>query len=108
MFVYHHESQKLEKIEFLKEGDVVPKERNSHSFLGNGKTAYIFGGANNEGPLNDCFSLDLESYKFNRVKVANESTCPFFEMHSSHLYKNDKLILIGGRSHVLLTEQNDP
>lgn len=61
VFVFDHAQQKLEKIEYLKQGDVVPKERNSHSFVANGKTAYIFGGANNEGPLNDAFELDLES-----------------------------------------------
>jgi hypothetical protein len=67
VFVFHHDTNKLEKIEYLQQGAVVPKPRNSHSFVANGKTAYIFGGANNEGPLNDAFSLDLESHEFKRI-----------------------------------------
>lgn len=108
VFVFHHEDQKLEKIEYLKEGDIVPKQRNSHSFVSNGQTAYIFGGANNEGPLNDAYEMDLETLKFKRIAITNAETTPFFEMHSSHLYEGNKLLLIGGRSHVLLSQQNDP
>lgn len=107
MFVFDHALQKLEKVEYLKDGDILPKERNSHSFVQNGKTAYIFGGANNEGPLNDAFELDLESMKFKRIAITTPDT-PFFEMHSSHLYQGNKMLLIGGRSHVLLSQQNDP
>lgn len=85
----------------------MPKPRNSHSFVSNGKTAYIFGGANNEGPLNDAFSMDLETCQFKRIQVKDPSMTPFFEMHSSHLYQGNKMILIGGRSHILLSQQND-
>lgn len=67
VYVYHHDQLKLEKIEYLKEGAIVPKGRNSHSFVSNGKTAFIFGGANNDGPLNDAFEFDLESYEFKRI-----------------------------------------
>ena len=103
VFVYHHEKNELEKIEYLQEGQVVPKPRNSHSFTQNGSKAYVFGGANEEGPLNDAFEFDLESKKFTRIKLDDPNQTPFFEMHTSHLYKGDKLLLIGGRSHVLLS-----
>ena len=32
LFVYHHDKNELEKIEYLKDGVIVPKPRNSHSF----------------------------------------------------------------------------
>jgi hypothetical protein len=38
---------------------VVPKPRNSHSFVQSGGKAVVYGGANEEGPLNDAFELDL-------------------------------------------------
>lgn len=103
VFVFNEAANKLEKIEYLKEGAIVPKPRNSHSFLQNGKIAYIYGGANNEGPLNDAFKLDLENYEFSRIEIANPNETPFFEMHTSHLYQGNKILLIGGRSHVLLS-----
>jgi hypothetical protein len=45
--------------------------------------------------------LDLESLEFKRIKIDDNS--PFFEMHTSHIYGEDKLLLVGGRSHVLPT-----
>ena len=67
LFVYHHDKNEIEQIEYLKEGVIVPKPRNSHSFIQSGQKAYIFGGANEEGPLNDAFELDLESCTFSRI-----------------------------------------
>jgi len=58
--------------------------------------------------LNDAYELDLETCKFSRIKLADPAMTPYFEMHTAHLYKGDKLLLIGGRSHVLLAHQNDP
>ena len=33
MFIYHHDKNEIEKIEYLKEGLIIPKPRNSHSFI---------------------------------------------------------------------------
>ena len=96
---YHHEKNELEQIEYINDA-VVPKPRNSHSTAVGDGVAYLFGGANEEGPLNDAYTLDLKNGKFKRIKIEDPDKCPFFEMHTSHLY-GDKLLLIGGRSHVL-------
>jgi hypothetical protein len=63
-----------------------------------GSKAYVYGGANHDGPLNDCFELDLNTFLFSRIAVDPNS--PYFEMHTSHIYKGTNLLLIGGRSHV--------
>jgi hypothetical protein len=61
--------------------------------------AYIFGGANSDGPRKDLFELDLTSYKYRSVQL-DESECklPMIEMHTAHIYQGDKLLLIGGRA----------
>ena len=33
LFAYNHTSNEMEKQEFLKEGMIIPKPRNSHSFV---------------------------------------------------------------------------
>lgn len=92
----------------MKEGLIIPKPRNSHSFVQNGDKAYVYGGANTEGPLNDCFELDLKQYTFSNVKIADLNLAPYFEMGTSHLYQGNQLLLIGGRSHCLPTQIADP
>ena len=106
LYAYHHDKNELEQIEYLKEGVIIPKPRNSHSFIQSGNKAYIYGGANEEGPLNDAFELDLEYMTFKKLKV--DDNAPFFEMHTSHLLRNEKLLLVGGRSHCLPTQIADP
>lgn len=108
VYSYNHKNNELEKLEhdlqeFLKNKEtyIIPAKRNSHTFVQNEKVAYIYGGANEDGPLNDAFSLDLETLKFSKIKIEDVNMAPYFEMHTSHLYKGDKLLLIGGRSHVL-------
>lgn len=68
MFSYSHEKNELEQHEYIKEGLVIPKPRNSHSFTQNGSKVYIYGGAHEEGPLNDAFELDLETKEFKQIK----------------------------------------
>ena len=53
----------MEKVEYLEDGLVIPKRRNSHCFVQQGSKVYIYGGANDQGPLNDAFILDLETSK---------------------------------------------
>lgn len=86
MFTYDHAKNEIEKYEYLKEGLIVPKPRNSHSFVQHGTKAYVYGGANEDGPLNDAFELDLESKEFKNLKPKDPNLAPFFEMHTSHIY----------------------
>lgn len=105
--LYHADKNEFEKIEYIKDGQVVPKPRNSHTMSQSGGKAYVYGGANEDGPLNDAFEVDLETHAFTRIQVKDINTCPFFEMHTAHVYKGNQLLLIGGRSHVLPCEQED-
>jgi hypothetical protein len=65
---------------------IIPKVRNSQLFVQSGKKAFVYGGANQEGPLNDTFELDLETKEFKNVKVADTNKAPYFEMGTCHIY----------------------
>lgn len=82
-----------------KEGDVVPPRRNSHTIVAKDDKAWVFGGANNDGPRKDLFTLDLKTYKFKSVDL-DEKECPLpmLEMHTAHLYQSNKLLVVGGRA----------
>ena len=71
MFVYDHKTNEIEQHEYLKEGLVIPEPRNSHGFIQKESKAYIFGGANEEGPRNDAYELNLENLEFRRIKLAD-------------------------------------
>ena len=71
LFVYNHETNEIEQQEYLKEGLIIPKVRNSQLFVQSGNKAFVYGGANQEGPLNDAFELDLETLEFKNVPVAD-------------------------------------
>lgn len=58
--------------------------------------------------MNDALELNLETLEFKNIKIQNQNEAPFFEMHTSHIYKGTKLLLIGGRSHCLPTQNADP
>ena len=97
VFLYHAAKNEVEKVEYLSNGAIVPKPRNSHGMVQKDDIAYIYGGANEEGPLNDAYTLDLKSNQFKKLKIKNADKAPNFEMHSAHVWEN-KLILIGGRN----------
>ena len=60
--------------------------------------AYLFGGANSDGPLKDLYSLDLQSLLFTKLQLdESEMNLPMMEMHTAHVYSNTHLLLIGGR-----------
>ena len=103
LYNFDNEKCELEKLEYLKADQLKPKKRNSQSSVQVGSKAYIYGGANDEGPLNDALELDLETMKFKYLKIANPTEAPYFEMHTAHVYQGKKMLLIGGRSHVLPT-----
>ena len=71
LFVFDHEKGEMQKVEYLEDGLIVPKRRNSHCFVQVEGKVYIYGGANDEGPLNDSFELDLETSKFKRIRIQN-------------------------------------
>ena len=63
MFVLDLTTKSMTSIEYA-DGQIAPPVRNSHSLTkgpaDSGK-AYLFGGANSEGPLKDLYELDLET-----------------------------------------------
>jgi len=77
---------------------VIPPKRNSHTFTlsKDGKHAYLFGGANEEGPLNDLYRLDLETLIFSQI-VLKGLDVPLLEMHTVHVMNENQLLIIGGR-----------
>lgn len=61
------------------------------------EAAFIFGGANEDGPLSDLWRFDFESRKFSRVKLTGIQL-PAIEMHTSHIWKEKFLLIVGGRA----------
>jgi hypothetical protein len=59
LYRFSHAKGELEKVEYLG-AQFKPKKRNSHSFVQSDSKGFVYGGANDEGPLNDCLELDLE------------------------------------------------
>lgn len=72
--------------------------RNSHSLTlsRDGNSAYLFGGANKDGPLDDLWRLDLETLVFTEIKLSGIAL-PKVEMHTAHASQENQLLLIGGR-----------
>lgn len=83
----------------MKLGDVVPPRRNSHTLIACNGKAYLFGGANNDGPRKDLLELDLVSYKWRNIMLDDkECPLPMIEMHTCHVFQGDKLLVVGGRA----------
>jgi hypothetical protein len=72
LFEFDPETLSLKQIESAA-GDLVPPRRNSHAMVcantADAGKAYIYGGANCDGPLKDLYELDLTTYKFKRIKL---------------------------------------
>ena len=85
----------LKEVEFGL-NDSIPVKRNSHSMVATNKSAYIFGGANVDGPLHDLWSFDFEKKQFKKINLTGLQI-PAVEMHSSHIYKEKYMLIIGGR-----------
>jgi len=80
------------------DGSIQPPPRNSHTLTKNGDKAYLFGGANQDGPLKDLYELDLASLTFKKIVLdESEMNMPMVEMHSAHILNGTHLLLIGGR-----------
>jgi len=74
--------------------------RNSHTLVQGPEAAYLFGGANEEGPRRDLLRLDLDTMRFSNVKIQDSPKVklPALEMHTAHLYNQGKnLLVLGGR-----------
>ena len=98
LYEFDPSTKSLKHIE-ANPGDVVPAKRNSHTMVAKEDKAYLFGGANSDGPLKDLFELDLKTYKFKKLDI-NDKDCPLpmLEMHTCHIYQGNKLLLVGGRA----------
>jgi hypothetical protein len=71
------------------DGEIAPIPRNSHTLTEGGDGfAYLFGGANQEGPRRDLLRLDLETLRFSNIKVqeTDKLKLPSLEMHSALVY----------------------
>ena len=71
------------------EGEIAPIPRNSHTLsIGGEGVAYMFGGANEEGPRRDLMKLDLETLRFSNIKIVETEKVklPSLEMHTAHVY----------------------
>eukprot|EP00347_Sterkiella_histriomuscorum_P011836 403370917 len=82
------------------DGQVTPAPRNSHTMTlsSDGKSVFVFGGANQDGPLRDLYKLDLETLVFKQIKLNDQDQpLPFIEMHTAELYNKDFLLILGGR-----------
>ena len=49
------------------------------------KAAYIFGGANHDGPLNDLYEFNFATKQFKKINL-HGVLMPSIEMHSCHVY----------------------
>lgn len=59
--------------------------------------AYIFGGANQNGPLNDLYEFAFSARTFKKIGLKGLAM-PAVEMHTSHIYKEKYMLVIGGRA----------
>ena len=73
--------------------------RNSHTLTKlDDSRAFLFGGANEDGPLKDLYELDLQKMEFKKIALdESEQAMPMLEMHSALIYKGTRLLLLGGR-----------
>ena len=65
------------------------------------KKVYLFGGANNDGPLNDLLEYNEESHEWLYVASTGTSPPPL-EMHTGHMWYDKgkpKLLIFGGRTY---------
>lgn len=92
-------SMKLILEDVGKENVIIPKPRNSHTLTKlNEEKAYLFGGADQDGPMKDLHELDLTQMKFRRVQLdESEVVLPRVEMHTAHIYGGTHLLILGGR-----------
>ena len=99
VFTFDPLSLEFKQRDYL-DGEFLPKERNSHTIVRDKKKpiAYIFGGANEDGPLKDLYKLNLETLEFSQIPLNEEEVkMPFVEMHTAHLLNETTMIVIGGR-----------
>ena len=53
-----------------KDNSVKPMARNSHTLTKlDDQRAYLFGGANEDGPLKDLYELDLQKMEFKKIDL---------------------------------------
>ena len=95
--LYDPAEKTINRIHF-KEGKQNPAKRNSHTFVKAGEKAYVACGANDDGPLKDIYEVNLENFEFSKL-VLDEADMlfPATEMHTCHLYRNNELLILGGR-----------
>jgi len=53
--------------------------------VANKKAAFIFGGANEDGPLNDLYEFEFSTRTFKK-RALKGLAIPAIEMHTAHIY----------------------
>jgi hypothetical protein len=61
MFVFDHLTNEIKQVTFAPTDDSVPVKRNAHTICANKDFAYIFGGANGDGPLSDLHEFEFKT-----------------------------------------------
>jgi len=100
LYLYDAAEKALTRIHFM-ENKVIPPKRNSHTFtrMMHAPKAYLACGANSDGPLKDIYEVDLQTLDFKKMVLdESEMLLPATEMHSAHIYKEEELLLVGGRA----------
>lgn len=93
--VWRFKDNEVKQVE-LDPNAPCPAPRNSHSMTVVKGKAYIFGGANHDGPLADLWEFDMQNQSFKKVALSGVPL-PAIEMHTAHCYQ-DKLLILGGRA----------
>ena len=61
MFVFDYSTNEIKQVSFAPKDDYVPVKRNAHTICANDQFAYIFGGANSDGPLSDLNEFEFKT-----------------------------------------------
>lgn len=78
----------------------IPPARSSHAMVyhPSSNSIYLFGGANNTGPLKDfyCYSIDDNSWK--KITSPSDDRFTAREMLTMEIWNEDSVLLVGGRN----------
>jgi hypothetical protein len=96
VYSFNFEDLTLKQVEFS-HNSTVPAKRNSHTMVSTQRAAYIFGGANENGPLNDLYEFEFETRSFKKIGLKG-ILMPAVEMHTAHIYQEKYMLVIGGRA----------
>jgi hypothetical protein len=107
LFMFNSAEKMLKKVS--NKGRKIPQKRYKHSFCKNPREpkAYLSGGINKDGPLNEIYEVDLVTYEFKLLKIVSRDPSKVElsarYLHTSHVFRangKDYLLLIGGKEQI--------